>query len=90
VLVDARSVQMVVRIRRLVRPARGCRQRFREQVPGVLERYQRRTSRLAAQADAVAREPTGRDGARALSVLAMRVSRHTASLAAPPRARSSS
>jgi len=48
VLIDARSVQVVVRIHRLVRPARGCCQRFREQVPGVLERYQRRTSRPAA------------------------------------------
>ena len=42
--------------RRLVCPARGCRQTFREQVPGVLERYQRRTSRLTAQAGAVARD----------------------------------
>ena len=54
--VDARRVQVVVRIRRLVCPARGCRQTFREQVPGVLERYQRRTSRLTAQAGAVARD----------------------------------
>jgi transposase len=76
--VDARSVQVVVRIRRLVCPTRGCRQTFREQVPGVLERYQRRTSRLAAQAGVVARELAGRAGARALSALAMRVSRHTA------------
>jgi len=54
--VDARLVQVVVRIRRLVCPARGCRQTFCEQVPGVLERYQRRTSRLTAQARAVARD----------------------------------
>jgi transposase len=76
--VDARRVQVVVRIRRLVCPTRGCRQTFREQVPSVLERYQRRTSRMAAQAGAVARELAGRAGARALSALAMRVSRHTA------------
>ena len=76
--VDARRVQVVVRIRRLVCPTSGCRQTFREQVPGVLERYQRRTSRLAGQAGAVVRELAGRAGARALSALAMRVSRHTA------------
>jgi len=52
--VDARRVQVVVRIRRLVCPARGCRQTFREQVPGVLERHQRRTPRLTARAGAVA------------------------------------
>jgi hypothetical protein len=56
----------------------------------VLERYQRRTSRLAAQAGAVARELAGRAGARALSALAMSVSRHTAlrillRLPLPPR-----
>jgi transposase len=37
--VDARRVQVAVRIRRLVCPTRGCRQTFREQVPGVLDRY---------------------------------------------------
>jgi transposase len=50
----------------------------REQVPGGLERYQRRTSRMAAQAGAVVRELAGRAGARALSALAMRICRHTA------------
>jgi transposase len=76
--IDARRVLVVVRIRRLVCPIRGCRQTFREQLPGVLERYQRRTSRLASQIGAVVREPAGRAGVRALSALAVRLSRHTA------------
>ena len=74
----ARRVLVVVRIHRLVCPTRGCRQTFREQIPGVLERYQRRTPRLACQIGAVARELAGRAGARALSALAMLLSRHTA------------
>jgi hypothetical protein len=37
--------------------ALGCTvQTFREQVPGVLDRYQRRTTRLAGQVSAVVRE----------------------------------
>jgi transposase len=44
--VDGRRVVVRVRVRRLVCPTPGCRQTFREQVPGVLERYQRRTTRL--------------------------------------------
>ncbi|NIY69454.1 hypothetical protein SMALB_7578 [Streptomyces malaysiensis] len=39
-----------VRVRRLVCPALGCRrQTFREQVPGLIERLQRRTTRLTSQ-----------------------------------------
>jgi transposase len=75
--VDARRV-LVVRIRRLVCPTRGCRQTFREQLPGVPECYQRRTSRLACQIGAVVREPAGRAAMRVLSALAVRLSRHTA------------
>src|SRR5215470_15808936 len=57
----------------------GCgRQTFREQVPGVLDRYQRRTTRLTGQVSAVARELAGRAGARLLSALSILVSRHTA------------
>jgi transposase len=37
--VDARRVVLQVRVRRLVCPTRGCRQTFREQIPGVLDRY---------------------------------------------------
>ncbi|WP_441349436.1 transposase family protein, partial [Streptomyces sp. 8L] len=40
--VDGRRVVVAVRIRRLVCPVLACpRQTFREQVPGVMERYQR-------------------------------------------------
>ncbi len=76
--VDARQVLVVVRIRRLVCPTRGCRRTFREQLPGVLERYQRRTPRLTSQIGAVVRELAGRAGVRALSALAVVLSRHTA------------
>jgi transposase len=74
--VDARRVQIVVRVRRLVCPTSGCRRTFREQVPGVLQRYQRRTLRLQAFVDAVARELAGRGAARLLSTLAVPLSRH--------------
>ena len=41
--VDGRRVLVKVRVRRMRCPALGCEvQTFREQVPGVLERYQRR------------------------------------------------
>ncbi len=76
--VDARRVVIRVRVRRLVCPTRSCRQTFREQLPGVVERYQRRTVRLAAQVGAVVKELAGRAGARVLSALAVLVSRHTA------------
>jgi transposase len=75
---DARRVVVMVQVRRLVCPTRGCRQTFREQLPGVLERYQRRTPRLSSQVSSVVRELAGRAGARALSALGVRVSRHTA------------
>ncbi|MBG6138386.1 hypothetical protein IW245_004580 [Longispora fulva] len=65
-------------MRRLVCPTRGCRQTFREQLPGVLERYQRRTARLTRQIGVVVRELAGRAGVRVLSALAVRVSRHAA------------
>jgi transposase len=42
--VDGSRVLVRVRVRRMCCPAPGCpRQTFREQVPGVLDRYQRRT-----------------------------------------------
>ena len=53
-------------------------QTFREQVSGLLERYQRRISRLTAQLSAVVRELAGRAAARLLPVLGIGVSRHTA------------
>lgn len=69
--VDGRRVVVSVRLRRLVCPVLGCRQQtFREQVPGVVERYQRRTSRLADQLGCVVKELAGRAGTRLSRVLA--------------------
>ena len=77
--VDGRRVVVRVRVRRMRCPALGCQvQTFREQVPGVLERYQRRISRLTAQVSTVARELAGRASARLLPALGIMVSRHTA------------
>lgn len=76
---DGRPVVARVRVRRLRCPDLGCPvQTFREQVPGVLERYQRRTVRLAGQAGAVARALAGRAGAGLLGVLGVPLSRPTA------------
>jgi hypothetical protein len=76
---DGRPVVVRVRVRRLQCPDLGCPvQTFREQVPGVLERYQRRTTRLAAQARAVARALAGRAGTGLLAALGVPLSRHTA------------
>ncbi|MGP3948486.1 ISL3 family transposase [Streptomyces sp. 7N604] len=76
--VDGRRVVVRVRMRRLVCPTRGCRHTFREQVPGVLERYQRRTARLTGHVTSVVKELAGRAGSRLLSAWAVRLSRHTA------------
>ncbi|MET8682304.1 ISL3 family transposase [Streptomyces sp. NPDC004647] len=76
--VDGRRVVVRVKVRRLVCPTRGCCHTFREQVPGVLERYQRRTARLTSQVKAVVKELAGRAGSRLLSTWAVCVSRHTA------------
>src|SRR4029450_1932361 len=75
--VGGRRVLVKVRVRRMRCPVTGCpRQTFREQVPGVLHRYQRRTTRLTAQVSAVARELAGRASARLLPALGIGVSRH--------------
>lgn len=71
-------VRVRVRVRCLLCPTRGCRPTFREPVPGVLERYQRRTARLTGQVRSVVKELAGRAGARLLTAPAMRLSRHTA------------
>ena len=76
--VDGRRVVVKVRARRMRCPALDCKtQTFREQVPGVLERYQRRISRLTAQLSAVARELAGRASTRLLPALGTAASRHT-------------
>jgi transposase len=77
--VDGRRVLVKVRVRRMRCPVLDCKvQTFREQVSGLLERYQRRISRLTAQVSAVVRELAGRAAARLLPVLGIGVSRHTA------------
>lgn len=77
--VDGRQVVVRLRARRLVCPVLGCgRQTFREQIPGLLERHQRRTIRLAGQISQVARELCGRAAARLTGLLALPVSRSTA------------
>jgi transposase len=77
--VDGRQVVVRLRVRRLVRPAPGCRrQSFREQIPGLLERHQRRTVRLVRQISQVAQELCGRAAARLAGLLAVPVSRSTA------------
>jgi transposase len=76
---DGRPVVLRVRVRRLRCPDLDCPvQTFREQVPGVLERYQRRTARLTVQAGEVVRGLAGRAGAGLLGSLGVPVSRHTA------------
>ncbi len=70
--VDGRQVVVRVRIRRLVCPVRGCgRQTFREQVPGLLERHQRRTARLTSQLSEVVKELCGRASARLAQSMAV-------------------
>ncbi|WP_162181754.1 transposase, partial [Glycomyces tenuis] len=77
--VDAREVTLTVRVRRLRCENRACpRRTCREQIHEVLERYQRRTGRLALQVGAVVRELAGRASQRTLRALSMAVSRHTA------------
>jgi transposase len=57
----------------------GCsRQTFREQLPEVSDRYQRRTVRLSTQVGAVVRELAGRAGVRLLAQLGVVLSRQTA------------
>ncbi|GAB3275306.1 ISL3-like element IS469 family transposase [Actinocorallia lasiicapitis] len=77
--VDGRRVVVGVRVRRLRCGQWSCSRRtFREQVPGLLERYQRRTSRLADQLGAVVHELAGRASARLSAALAIGLSRSSA------------
>ncbi len=71
---DGRPVVVRVQVRRLVCPTTGCCNTFREQVAGVLERYQRRTARLTRQVRVVVRELAGRAGARLLARLSVGLS----------------
>ena len=77
--VDGRRVLVRVQVRRMRCPALDCKvQTFREQVPGILDRYQRRISRLTVQVSAVAHGLAGRASARLLPALGIAASRHTA------------
>jgi transposase len=77
--VGGRRVTVRLRARRLRCPVLGCGvQTFREQVPDVAGRYQRRTARLAGQVEAAVRALAGRAGSRLLEALGIAVSRHTA------------
>lgn len=60
---DGRRVVVKLRARRLRCPVLVCAvQTFREQVPDMVGRYQRRTVRLAGQVEAVVRALAGRAG----------------------------
>ncbi|MGW9030143.1 ISL3 family transposase [Streptomyces sp. NPDC055722] len=77
--VDGRRVVVHLRVRRLVCPVLGCRrQTFCEQIPGLLERHQRRTTRLTRQVSAVVKELCGRAAARLAPSLALLFSYGTA------------
>ncbi len=77
--VGGRRVLIRLRARRMRWPSLECpRQTFREQVAGVIERYQRRTVRLTRQVGGVVRELAGRAGARVLGGLGVVLSRQTA------------
>lgn len=76
---DGQRVTLPVQVQRLVCPALGRPRRiFREQVPGLLGRYQRHTTRRAGQLGSVAVELAGRTGARPSRCLAIAISRSTA------------
>ncbi|WP_432279539.1 transposase family protein [Nocardia carnea] len=75
--VDGRSVMVRVRVRRLYCPTQGCQRTFREQVPGVVERYQRRATRLTGHVRAAVRELAGRAAVRTLGRWSVRLSRQT-------------
>lgn len=77
--VDGRRVLVRLRIRRMRCPVTECtRQTFREQVPGLIERYQRRTVRLGEQVRGIVRELAGRASARLLPAIGIAVGRDTA------------
>jgi len=62
---DGRRVVLKVRARRMRCPVTGCKvQTFREQVPGVLDRYQRRTTWLTGQSFAALLAPDRGNDAR--------------------------
>lgn len=74
-----RRVLLRVRMRRMRCDVADCARRtFREQLPGVLQRYQRRTVRLNEQVRATVSELACRASARLLPALGMNIARDTA------------
>jgi transposase len=74
----AAAVVVELSLRRLVCANLGCpRQTFHEQIPGLAERYARRTPGLSAMAGSVAKALAGRAGASLLAVLGVVLSRTT-------------
>jgi hypothetical protein len=72
---DARRVRIIVCISCLnCTVVERAWQIFREQLPGVFERYRRRTLRLGCQIRAVVRELVSRTGSCALSAPAVGIS----------------
>nr|WP_165350535.1 ISL3 family transposase [Xylanimonas protaetiae] len=72
-------VELRVRVRRLICPVAACpRRTFREQIPGVLERYQRRTARLHAALETLTVELAGRATVRVAPGLGIDLRRDTA------------
>lgn len=72
-------VELRVRVRRLACQMTTCpRRTFREQVPGVLERYQRRTARLHGALEALTVELAGRAATRVAPALGIELRRDTA------------
>lgn len=77
--VDGRRVLVRVWARRMRCSAEECAQAtFREQVPGVIERYQRRTTRLTRMIEETVRELAGRAAARLAPSLGVGLSRDSA------------
>jgi transposase len=77
--VDGRQIVINVQVRRLVCPVLGCRrQTFREQVPGLIKRLQRRTTSLTSQVSEVVEELCGRAASRLARLLATPFSYTTA------------
>ncbi|TWP33127.1 ISL3 family transposase [Leekyejoonella antrihumi] len=77
--VDGRRVLVRVRVRRMRCRTGTCnRQTFREQVRGLLERYQRRTVRLTKQLRAIVAELAGRASARLAPAVGITAGKDTA------------
>lgn len=77
--VDGRPVTLRVQVRRMRCRIDDCAVKtFREQIPGLLERYKRHTIRLTGQLRAVVQELAGRASARVLPILGISAGRDTA------------